>query len=363
MRITELADVQPRPRRVAVGEFDGVHLGHRRVIEGSDTVLTFEPHPLQVVRPEAAPKLLTSLAVKAELIESARRRRAGRDPVRPRLRRARRPRSSSTTCWCNGCRRPGCRSARTSASATAPPATPTCSRADRRFETRIVPLVEVDGEIVSSSHIRGLVLAGDVGAGHEVPGVPVPAARRGRARRSARARAGLPDRQHRPRRGPGVPGPRRLRGARRRRLRGGQRRRAPDVRDRPGGAGRGLPARPRHRPVREDPEDRLSGPAARRAAVRLGRRADRADAARRRADAASCADRRSARPATPACYAQRPHDAHPGTQAGARHPVRRRRDRHRQGRGPDRADDRADQRPQPSTCALTARTTIRAAGC
>ena len=68
MQVTQLADVQERPRRVAVGEFDGVHLGHREVIRGSDTVLTFEPHPLRVVRPEAAPKLLTSFEVKAELI-------------------------------------------------------------------------------------------------------------------------------------------------------------------------------------------------------------------------------------------------------------------------------------------------------
>ena len=63
-----LDDAEPRPRRVAVGEFDGVHLGHRQVISGSDTVLTFEPHPLRVVRPEAAPRLLTSFDVKAELI-------------------------------------------------------------------------------------------------------------------------------------------------------------------------------------------------------------------------------------------------------------------------------------------------------
>ncbi|HEY2439848.1 MAG TPA: bifunctional riboflavin kinase/FMN adenylyltransferase, partial [Solirubrobacteraceae bacterium] len=34
-----LSDAQPRPRRVAVGEFDGVHIGHREVIAGSDTVL------------------------------------------------------------------------------------------------------------------------------------------------------------------------------------------------------------------------------------------------------------------------------------------------------------------------------------
>jgi riboflavin kinase/FMN adenylyltransferase len=70
MRLTYLPDTEPRPRAVAVGEFDGVHLGHREVIRGNDTVLTFEPHPLRVVRPEAAPRLLTSLEAKAELIEA-----------------------------------------------------------------------------------------------------------------------------------------------------------------------------------------------------------------------------------------------------------------------------------------------------
>src|ERR1022692_2546297 len=70
MRVTMLSETEPRPRRVAVGEFDGVHLGHRAVIAGNDTVLTFEPHPMAVIRPEAAPKLLTSLDVKAELVGS-----------------------------------------------------------------------------------------------------------------------------------------------------------------------------------------------------------------------------------------------------------------------------------------------------
>ncbi len=37
---------------------------------------------------------------------------------------------------------------------------PELLRADGRFETRVVPLLEVDGEVVSSSHIRGLVLGG-----------------------------------------------------------------------------------------------------------------------------------------------------------------------------------------------------------
>ncbi len=71
MKITHLGDVQPKDgRSVAVGTFDGVHVGHREVIAGSDTVLTFDPHPVAVVAPQHTPKLLTPLWRKAELIAS-----------------------------------------------------------------------------------------------------------------------------------------------------------------------------------------------------------------------------------------------------------------------------------------------------
>ncbi len=68
MKITRLPDVEGKERRVAVGSFDGVHLGHREVIRGSDSVLTFDPHPTAIVAPQHTPKLLTSLEVKAELV-------------------------------------------------------------------------------------------------------------------------------------------------------------------------------------------------------------------------------------------------------------------------------------------------------
>src|ERR1700712_5797305 len=68
METVWLPDAPPRPRRLAVGEFDGGHVGHRRVIPGADSVLTFEPHPRTVVAPESAPKLLTTLEQKADLI-------------------------------------------------------------------------------------------------------------------------------------------------------------------------------------------------------------------------------------------------------------------------------------------------------
>ena len=60
MKVVPLNEAEPgsRPRSVAIGTFDGVHLGHREVIRGADTVLTFDPHPLSVIHPEATPKHL-----------------------------------------------------------------------------------------------------------------------------------------------------------------------------------------------------------------------------------------------------------------------------------------------------------------
>ncbi|MGI9556672.1 MAG: bifunctional riboflavin kinase/FAD synthetase, partial [Solirubrobacterales bacterium] len=70
IQVTRLPDVKPRPRRVAIGTFDGVHVGHRSVIAGANTVLTFEPHPLRVLHPEASPKLIMPFPIKRDAVAS-----------------------------------------------------------------------------------------------------------------------------------------------------------------------------------------------------------------------------------------------------------------------------------------------------
>jgi riboflavin kinase / FMN adenylyltransferase len=71
----------PRPAGgtvVTIGAYDGVHLGHRRLIQQvrklaaeracASAVVTFDRHPALVVRPESAPKLLTDATTKLELL-------------------------------------------------------------------------------------------------------------------------------------------------------------------------------------------------------------------------------------------------------------------------------------------------------
>ncbi len=156
-----LKDVQPRPRRVAVGEFDGVHLGHREVIDGSDTVLTFEPHPLAIIRPEAAPRLLTSLDAKIELIAQLGVQELVVIGFDDRFA-AQTPTEFVEQVLVGTLRATHVSVGENFRFGHGAAGDTEMLGADPRFETRVVRLVEVDGEIVSSSHIRALVSAGDV---------------------------------------------------------------------------------------------------------------------------------------------------------------------------------------------------------
>jgi riboflavin kinase / FMN adenylyltransferase len=171
MRLTELTDVGRMPRSLAVGVFDGVHVGHREVIRSATSVLTFEPHPARIIAPDRAPSLLTPLDVKADLIAAlgveelivvrfdaafaALEAQQFIDEVLVGRLDAREVSIGENF-------RFGAR-ARGDAALLA---------ADGRFAVRVVPLREVDGEIVSSSRIRALVGAGEVARAATLLGDP-----------------------------------------------------------------------------------------------------------------------------------------------------------------------------------------------
>jgi riboflavin kinase / FMN adenylyltransferase len=77
---TALEGLPRRPRAVAIGTFDGLHIGHQQVIgaavatarEGglASSVLTFSGHPAAVLDPSHRPRLLTPLPVKVQLIDA-----------------------------------------------------------------------------------------------------------------------------------------------------------------------------------------------------------------------------------------------------------------------------------------------------
>jgi riboflavin kinase / FMN adenylyltransferase len=169
--VTSLPDAEPRPRHVAIGTFDGVHRGHRAVIDDADTVLTFDPHPLEILHPAALPKLITPFAVKRDVIEGLGVKELIVVPFDEQfatvtaeqfiedilIGRLGAERISVGENFRFGAKAKG---------------DPAMLSARSEFETRVVPLVEVDGETVSSTRIRALVAAGDMEAARHALGAP-----------------------------------------------------------------------------------------------------------------------------------------------------------------------------------------------
>jgi riboflavin kinase/FMN adenylyltransferase len=171
MKVTSLPAAEPRPRNVAIGTFDGVHLGHQAVIEGADTVLTFDPHPLEVLHPAATPKLIMPFNVKRDVIEGLGveelvvipfdqdfAHRSAEDFIEHVLLERLDAKQVSVG-----------ENFRFGAKAKGDPA---MLEARSEFRTRVVPLVEVDGETVSSTRIRALVAAGGMEAARRCLGAP-----------------------------------------------------------------------------------------------------------------------------------------------------------------------------------------------
>jgi riboflavin kinase / FMN adenylyltransferase len=171
IQVTRLPDARPRDRNVAIGVFDGVHKGHRAVIDDADTVLSFDPHPLTIIHPEAAPKLIMPADVKRDVIDGLGVEELVVIPFdkafsqipaegfidQVLVERLGAKRVSVGENFRFGAKAKG---------------TPEMLASRGEFETRVVPLVEVDGETVSSSRVRALVAAGEVDAAMRCLGAP-----------------------------------------------------------------------------------------------------------------------------------------------------------------------------------------------
>jgi riboflavin kinase/FMN adenylyltransferase len=171
IEVTPLPEAEPRPRHVAIGTFDGVHRGHQEVIDSADTVLTFDPHPLEILHPAALPKLIMPFGVKRDVIEGLGVRELVVIPFdeefaklsaeefieKVLVEKLSAERVSVGENFRFGAKAKG---------------DPAMLARHSQFETRIVPLVEVDGETVSSTRIRALVAAGDMEAARRCLGAP-----------------------------------------------------------------------------------------------------------------------------------------------------------------------------------------------
>jgi riboflavin kinase / FMN adenylyltransferase len=214
----DLAEV-PRAkdgRAIAVGTFDGVHLGHRRMIGDAlkwarrhdvpATVVTFDPHPLQLLRPDDPPQLLTPTSVKSDLIAQLGVDELVLIPFTDDFSRLSAEQFAGEVLA-------GDLQARHvsvgenfrfghTASGDA-----RLLRGRDEFEVTIIPLVEQGGSPVSSSRVRSLLADGDVagaarllGSPYNLEGVVTPGSGRGRT-------LGIPTVNLAPAEAAAVPGP------------------------------------------------------------------------------------------------------------------------------------------------------------
>ncbi len=171
MKVTPFSELVPRERVVAVGTFDGVHLGHREVIAGADTVLTFDPHPTSITAPEAAPALLTSLERKAELVDSL----GVEEMVVVAFDRVFAQHTAAQfidEVLVAGLGAAGVQVGDNFTFGSEAKGGAELLAADDRFETKVLELFELDGAPVSSSRIRTLLRDGDLAEANRLLGSP-----------------------------------------------------------------------------------------------------------------------------------------------------------------------------------------------
>jgi riboflavin kinase/FMN adenylyltransferase len=182
---------------VAIGNFDGVHAGHRALIararELADArglhavALTFDPHPSALLSPHGAPPQLTSLARRAELLAEAGADAVVALPFTRELAQLTHD-AFAADILVSALRARAIVVGYDFAYGRDRAGTTDTLRAHSEFSVDVIDPVEVAGEVASSSHVRAHLRAGDLAAAErllgrrwDVDGTVVHGAKRGRA--------------------------------------------------------------------------------------------------------------------------------------------------------------------------------------
>ncbi|ODU20877.1 MAG: hypothetical protein ABS80_18050 [Pseudonocardia sp. SCN 72-51] len=150
-----------RYSHVGIGSFDGVHVGHHEVLRGCDTVLTFDPHPLRVLDPGRAPRLLGDRSVKLRKLAELGIRRVAFIPFDVRWSQVS-PEQFVEHVLLDGLQAAAVSVGENFRFGAGGAGTPRMLEEHPMLRSRIVPVVSRDGDVVSSTRIRALVAAGDV---------------------------------------------------------------------------------------------------------------------------------------------------------------------------------------------------------
>jgi len=175
---------QGRSNFVAIGSFDGVHRAHQALIrrtvdearqaEANSIVLTFDPHPLQVINPGRAPLLLTTFAEKVAAIEALDPDYLLVVPFTPELAR------QNCTAFARQILQEGLQARRVLVGfnftfgyrGAGTPETLAALGKDLGFAVEVLPPVQVGAETVSSTLIREKLSLGEVRRAAELLGRP-----------------------------------------------------------------------------------------------------------------------------------------------------------------------------------------------
>ena len=146
---------------IAVGFFDGVHLGHQAILKGADAALTFRNHPLTVLAPEKAPRLIMSCEERVAAIRACGVRNVMVLEFTPEL--AEMPAEEFVDSFL---KRKGFRFSTVRCGANwrfgKGGAGDAAFLRERGFEVEVVPYAEYKGERVSSSRIRAALERGEI---------------------------------------------------------------------------------------------------------------------------------------------------------------------------------------------------------